>query len=553
MTRHRRLGSAIPLLGSLLLAPVAHGDIAHGTVFHDLDGDGVRGAGEPGIAEVLVTNGREVVATDAEGRWTLPAAPPAILSVVQPSGWRVPVDGLNLPRHYRLHKPAGSPDDTFVFEGSEPTGPLPASIDFPLRPCSLDARGDGPRRFRALVFGDTQPYTIEEVGFVGRDVVPQAIAAQADFGISLGDLVGDDLDLFGPLNETIASIGVPWWNVHGNHDMNAMAEHDDFAAETFHRVFGPTDYAFQRGDATFIVLDDVIWQGFDGWAKAGPWTGAGRTDPRGFPKVGNYRGGLREHQIEFVRNLLAHVPQDHLVVLCVHIPIEGEGVHRIPEQRALFEALSSHPKTLSLSGHTHYQRHWFFGEAEGYAPPAGTEHHHLNAGAVSGTWWRGATDEQGIPHATMRDGAPNGFWILDVDGSSYTLDFVPARRDPADRMAVHLPASIPAGETRAFLANVYAASPRDRVEFRIDDGGWSPMRFDPQADPGYAAVREAEEASPPSQGRALRSRPETSFHLWSAELPPLAAGRHRLEIRWTDLWGRTFTHAQPLRATDGEG
>jgi len=531
-------------------------EIATGVVFHDRNGNGVRDPGEPGVAGVLVTNSRAVTVTDADGRWSLPAAPPVILSVVQPSGWQVPVDALSLPRHFHIHKPDGSPDAEFVFPGSPPTGPLPASVDFPLRPLAAggdagsDDRADGaaPQRFRALLFGDTQPYSLEEVGFVARAVVPQAIAANADFGVSLGDLVGDDLDLFGPLNETIAAIGVPWWNVYGNHDMNAMAPTDEFAAETFHAVYGPTDYAFQRGDATFIVLDDVIWQGFDGWARPGPWTGAGRTDERGFPRVGNYRGGLRPDQIEFVRNLLAHVPREHLVVLCVHIPLEGGGVHRVPEQRELFEALSSHPRTLSVSGHTHYQRHWFFGAEHGYAPVEGTEHHHLNAGAVSGTWWRGARDAEGVPHATMRDGAPNGFWILDVEGSDYTLDFVPARRDPREQMAVHLPPAIDADAPRPFLVNVFAASPRDRVEFRVDGAAWRPMRFDPQIDPAYAALRDAEEATPPQQGRPLRSRPEVAHHIWSAVLPPLPAGGHRLEIRWTDLWGRPFVHAQSLRS-----
>ncbi len=533
-------------------AEAARGEIARGTVFHDLDGDGMRDAGEPGLAEVLVTNGREVVATDEKGRWVLDATPPAILSLVQPSGWRVPTNRLRLPRHFHLHKPAGSPDENFVFEGSEPTGPLPPSVDFPLQPASGDAGDDGPGRFRVLLFGDTQPYSLEEVGFVGRDVVPQAAAANADFGISLGDLVGDDLDLFEPLAETIATIGVPWWNVYGNHDMNAMAEHDDFAAETFHRVFGPTDYAFQHGDATFIVLDDVIWNGFDGWAKAGPWTGAGRTDERGFPKVGNYRGGLRPHQVEFVRNLLAHVPKDHLVVLCVHIPIEGEGVHRIPEQRALFEALSTHPRvlSLSLSGHTHYQRHWEFGSEPGDAPAAGTTHHHLNAGAVSGTWWRGAKDERGVPHATMRDGAPNGFWILDVDGNAYTLDFVPASRDADEQATVHLPPTIPANAARPFLVNVHAASPDDRVEYRVDGGAWTVMPFAPQIDPGYAALRDAEETEPPVRGRPLRSGPEISHHIFAGELPPLGAGSRPVEIRWTDRWGRVRETVRPLRVVE---
>ena len=43
-----------------------------GNVFHDADHDGKRGAGEKGIPNVCVSNGREVVQTDANGAWSLP-------------------------------------------------------------------------------------------------------------------------------------------------------------------------------------------------------------------------------------------------------------------------------------------------------------------------------------------------------------------------------------------------------------------------------------------------------------------------------------------------
>ena len=41
----------------------------------------------------------------------------------------------NLPRFYRHHYPKGSPADlNLTYEGLAPTGPLPASVDFPLSP-----------------------------------------------------------------------------------------------------------------------------------------------------------------------------------------------------------------------------------------------------------------------------------------------------------------------------------------------------------------------------------------------------------------------------------
>ena len=48
--------------------------VARGMVFEDRSGTGKRREGDPGIAGVLVSNGRDVTATDADGRWTLPVA-----------------------------------------------------------------------------------------------------------------------------------------------------------------------------------------------------------------------------------------------------------------------------------------------------------------------------------------------------------------------------------------------------------------------------------------------------------------------------------------------
>ncbi|RMH30435.1 MAG: hypothetical protein D6692_01950 [Planctomycetota bacterium] len=182
-----------------------------------------------------------------------------------------------------------------------------------------------------------------------------------------------------------------------------MSPDDEHADETFERVFGPTDYDFFHGDTFFIVLDSVRWNGFDGYNNSGR------------PKNGNYVGAVSDRQIAFVENLLRHVPTDSLVVIATHIPLNGEDPRTTTANRdRLLRVLSGHSRTLSVSGHTHMQRHFYFGSADGYEPRAGTEHHHYNVVTASGTWWRGAEDERGIPHTMMRDGAPNGYAVLSL-------------------------------------------------------------------------------------------------------------------------------------------
>ena len=136
----------------------SQGTQVSGLVFEDRDGSGAPSAANPGLAGVLVSNGREVAVTGPDGRYALPLPDEATIFVVKPAGFMPPVEPLtNLPRFYRHHQPKGSPAElNLTFEGLAPTGPLPASVDFALhaqdepkgvrrRPAHRSAAGDGRR------------------------------------------------------------------------------------------------------------------------------------------------------------------------------------------------------------------------------------------------------------------------------------------------------------------------------------------------------------------------------------------------------------------------
>ena len=146
-----RLHRLVPI-ASLLFATVAPAqDFATGTVFEDRNGNGVREAGERGLRGVRVSNQREVVLTDRDGRWRLPllASGETTFFVVKPRGYMTPLSPDRLPRFSYTHKPAGSP--VLKHRGLAPTGPLPASVDFAL------SKQAEPDTFQAIFFGDTQP------------------------------------------------------------------------------------------------------------------------------------------------------------------------------------------------------------------------------------------------------------------------------------------------------------------------------------------------------------------------------------------------------------
>lgn len=476
---------------------------ARGTVFHDANGNGVRDEREAGIAGVRVSNGREVVVTDEAGRYKLPVGDDTIVFVIKPRGWMTPVDGLNLPRFYYIHKPNGSP--ALKYPGVAPTGPLPKSIDFPL------TKQDEPERFSVIVFADTQTRSLTDVDYLEHDVIEDIIGAETNavFGIALGDIVYDFLEVFEPLNRAVAHIGVPFYNVHGNHDTNQDTAEDRYSDETFERVYGPTHYSFDYGPVHFVVLDDVDWY----WNEE--------------ENEGRYHDRLSEVQIEFVRNDLALVPRDQLVVVCMHIPI-----HDVRERKALFAILVEHPHVVSFSGHSHIQRNMFLDEENGW--PGDEPHHHVNFGTACGYWWHGDKDEVGIPHATMSDGTPNGWWTVTFNGTEYSVVFKAARRPANYQMNVFAPEEVAAADAdkSEILANVFAGSERSVVEMRVGKRPWVRMKHVRREDPSIVAL-----------GYAGKST-----HIWQATLPAgLTPGTHLIEVRTTDMFGHTYTGRRLIR------
>ncbi len=515
----------------LLLLILAHGTwlaaaepsdearVAQGVVFHDANGNGRRESQEMGLPGVKVSNGRDVTATDGQGRYQLSVDDDDIVFVIKPAGWRTPLDENNLPRFYYVHKPQGSPE--LKYPGVPPTGPLPAAIDFPLYPQRE------PQQFRAVLFGDPQPRNQQEVDYIAHDVVEELIGTDASFGVTLGDIVFDDLNVFQPLNQTIALIGIPWYNVIGNHDINFDAAHDGHSDETFERVYGPPYYSFDYGQVHFIVLDDIEWYIPDEGGK------------------GRYRGGLGGDQLQFVRNDLAAIPADQLVVLLMHIPLV-----EVHDRQDLYRLIEKRPFCISISGHTHHHEHRFITREDGWQGPQ--PHHHIINVTVSGSWWSGAPDERGIPHTIMGDGAPNGYSILSFDGTDYTLDFKAAGRPAAYQMHVHAPEVVKLEELdqTPIYVNVFNGSERSQVEMRLGGAGdWTVMKQTAEVDPRYLQVAAAEEAihGEVEKWRKL-PKPKTCSHLWKATLPADApAGTHLLRVRTTDMHGRTHAATRVIR------
>ncbi len=462
--------------------------MARGIVFHDRDGDGKYSQNDSAFGNVKVSNGKDIVVTDPMGRYEIPLEEDSAVFVLKPNGFRTPLDRNNLPKFYYLHKPDGSPK--LRFPGSKPTGPLPQSIDFPLY-----AQAE-PDAFKILLFGDPQPRNDLEVDYIAHDVVKELIGDTSAFGVTLGDIAFDNLDTFKTLNQTIAMIGIPWYNVIGNHDINLDAKDRKNINETYEATYGPSYYSFDYGQVHFVVMDNIDW--------AAPNERVNRW---------HYAPGFGKQQLDWLKKDLSMISETQMVVLMMHIPIIGTQ-----DKADFFKLIEKRPYCVSISGHTHDHRHLFLGKEDGFEGPE--KHHHIVNVTVSGSWWSGAKNDNGIPHTTMADGAPNGYSIMTFDRDGYRLDFKAAGQPASQQMRVHMPLTVDAnttGEADVWV-NVFNGSEKSLVKMSIDNNGqWIELEKKLVEDPFFVELSQRDEGVEPKLTKA-----KVSYHLLACQI----ASRH---------------------------
>lgn len=497
-----------------------------GFVFNDLNGNGKKDRKEQGIAHVAVSNGLSVVATDANGAYSLEVGNDNIIFISKPAGYQVPMNDRKLPAFYYIHKPSGSPA-SYKYKGVSPTARLPKRIDFPLHTVSE------PDNFRALIFGDPQPYTADELGYFEKAVVAEVENIKGvTLGISLGDIVGDDLDLHVPYLEAMKRIGLPWYNVMGNHDINYEALVDSLSDESFEAHFGPANYSFNYGQVHYLILDDILY-----------------PDPRDGK---GYLGGFTPSQLKYIENDLKLVDKNKLVVLSFHIPLQQYGdSYRIADRQKLFDLLKDFPNALILSAHTHLQRNDFYTKEDGWqgAKPL----HEYNAGTTSGDWYSGEFNQQGVPASTMRDGTPKGYAFIDFTGNQYSIRYKVAGKPETYQVEVFAPKAIPSyrNTPAGIYANFFMGTPSDKVTYRIDNGEWKDMTYVKDADPSFVATLFRWDLADNLLAPRRPSNAVDCTHLWRGSVPSgLSAGTHIIEIKAIDMYGNSHTAERKVEVQD---
>ncbi len=430
-----------------------------------------------GLAAVVVSDGYTVIQTDRKGRFNFEAHPDAVTFFISiPAGYEF-MQEKSISRHYKFVNQASSNE-----------------LKFELK--KLD-RDDNEHKF--FILADPQVKNAKDVAKMMSQSVPDvqksvqvAGAGALIHGITIGDIVWDELQLFDDYKKAVDKIGVPFFQCLGNHDMDYNKGGDETSDDTFQQTFGPTYYSFNRGQAHYVVMDNVRYLGKDR----------------------EYDGFFQQNHLDWLQKDLSFVSTDKLVVLCVHIP-----VHRHTKNSDALYALLQGRNVHIMSGHTHYHQNIIKENI--------FEHNH---GTVCGAWWTGSICE---------DGTPNGYGVYTVKGNALSWHYQSTGRAADYQMQSYITDADPG--TKLLQVNIWNYDPQWKTEYRVDGVSMGALTQFDSTDPVALKTMLGPDLPKP---RSF-AEPKVTNHMFKASFPAIAK---EVRIVATDRFGTKFTDSQTMGA-----
>ncbi len=543
--QRRTLFTSLLLLIISFSSVHAQTDLAQGTVYLDVNANGIYDSREKGIENVKVSNGVDVVKTNAQGQYQITLPPESILFISKPANYRIPLNEVQLPQFYYRHYPTGTPDlAAWKWPVIQPTGALPKTIDFAL------LEGAVPDAFKAMGFADPQTTTNEELDMMRKDIIDALFGNpyEAKIGLVAGDVVNDNLALYERHNRLMAQIGIPMWNVPGNHDLNPESPNYTYATQTFKSVFGPDYYSFDYGQVHFLALNNV---GFKG-------------------KGQGYEGHIDANQMQWIANDLKDVPSNKLIMIITHIPLltyannrtfpKGINTQNLDE---LLNVLRRFEYIYAIAGHD-TSNSWKVEINHTHGWHGRPFIAHTLAETRGGGWHTGPRDERGVRPATMQDGNPNGYYIFYFDGNTVKPQFIPADGDPNDRLRITLDPQLSSpksleqahvlgldrgvqADSTFVVVNFFDGGERDQITISLDGKTAVPMQYTERSDPFYVQQYQKYKDT-----RDAFASPAISSHIWQYALPKLTPGIHSAVVTAKDEFGLKNQESFTFEIVKGE-
>ena len=433
-----------------------------------------------GLARVVVSDGLNVVQTDAKGRFVMDTdSESRFVFVSTPSGYKSAV----LKGETLYYKKLG----------------LSKTYDF-----VVEKKAKDDTNHNLIVIADPQISDADEFPELevhAKDIGAFVKTLDGDdvFGLCLGDIVGWNHALYPEYNKVMSHTGIDFRNVIGNHDMTNYGDRHEGSMKDYENMYGPAWYSFNVGKVHYVVLNDNFFIGRDWY----------------------YIGYLDKRQLEWLANDLAYVPKGSTVIVSLHIPTtlsesdrKAFGYNDISEimanKQGLYQLLQPY-QSLILSGHMHTGNNQLIADNL-------MEH---NVTGLCGAWWCGEV---------CIDGAPAGYKVLDMDGDDMKWIYKGCFHPLDYQMKVYTGLE---GYPGMVVANIWDYDPEWKVEYFEDGVKVCDMERFKAQDPLAAELYK--DPSSLKRSWVYAAPTENMFRA------PVSADAKVLEVRATDRFGRVYS------------
>lgn len=347
-----------------------------------------------GLADVVVSDGYNVITTDADGRfWMNSDKKEKMVFISVPSGY-MPASKKGIPQFFARLKSGTDKTEQVLFELNEE--PNDNHVVLAMADAHLANRSSK----------DVSQFQAGFVPDVNALIASYKSQGKNVYGITLGDQSWDLYwydNNFG-IKEAVAEfakVNCPVFHCMGNHDNDIKAKGDWACAQQWRDNVGPTYYSFNLGKVHYVILDDIDY--------------FNTTNDR------EQASRIVADQMAWLRKDLATVKDKSApLVLCMHVPLHhhatvnsaGQQVDnptQIENASELIAAVGDFTDVKLLTGHTHIN---FDGKV-------GSNIHEYNIGGVCATWWWTGAPGYHNNHI-CREGSPGGYGVFEWTGASYS-------------------------------------------------------------------------------------------------------------------------------------
>lgn len=339
---------------------------------------------------------------------------------------------------------------------------------------------------------------------------------------------------------------VQFFHTIGNHDHDMCKDGDFNTVIEYVKDIAPTYYSFNIGDVHYIVLDDILCTNVGGAASAKPE----RT----------YESEVTDEQLKWLVKDLSYVSQTTPVIVTSHAPVYAKETKKnvndyyLNNSATLVSKFKGY-KVDFVTGHTHVLYNVDKKSSEGI----GIYEH--NAGAVCASWWWSGYLTPGIHICT--DGAPGGYSVWDITGTDKKWRYKGTGRDENEQFRTYdlnnvwftvekdapkVPAALksdfekytdayPKNSKNEVLINIWNWNPKWQIEIKENGKTLTSTRVK-----GYDPLHIAALTAKRFNNSAIKEVPAftttVNYHMFKVKA---SSATSTIDIKVTDEFGNVYT------------